>query len=92
MTKKRWLITFVLMHKWIFLCGFIITTLMTMINLIYPFLNGTIVNIAFYDKDMSAFLKLCLIYAGILFVNQFVIATLNNLIASQKEQLYMLNV
>ena len=50
--------------------------------MIYPFLNGKIVNIAFYDKDMSAFLNLCIIYAGILVFNQFVVATLNNLISS----------
>ncbi|MDR0270842.1 MAG: ABC transporter ATP-binding protein/permease [Paenibacillus sp.] len=71
------------MHKWIFLCGFIITTLGTMINLIYPFLNGKIINIAFYDKDMTAFSNLSLIYAGILFFNQFIVMTLNNLIQSQ---------
>ncbi|WP_268957634.1 ABC transporter ATP-binding protein [Paenibacillus albiflavus] len=70
------------MHKWVFLCGFIITTLGTMINLIYPFLNGKIINIAFYDKDMTAFLNLCFIYAGILFFNQFIVMTLNNLISS----------
>lgn len=83
MTKRQWVVRFMFMHKWVFLCGFIITTLMTMINLIYPFLNGKIINVAFYDKDMSAFLDLCLIYAGILFLNQFVVATLNNLISSQ---------
>lgn len=83
MTKKQWVIKFMWMHKWVFLCGFIITTLMTTVNMIYPFLNGKIVNIAFYDKDMSAFLNLCFIYAGILFFNQFVVATLNNLISSQ---------
>ncbi|WP_281349937.1 ABC transporter ATP-binding protein [Paenibacillus tengchongensis] len=71
------------MHKWVFACGFLITTLMTMINLMYPFLNGRIINVAFYDQDMSAFLNLCLIYAGILVFNQFVVATLNNLISSQ---------
>lgn len=83
MTKRQWVTKFMLMHKWVLVCGFIITTLMTMINLIYPFLNGRIINIAFYDKDMSAFLNLCLIYAGILIFNQFVVATLNNLISSQ---------
>ncbi|QUL55713.1 ABC transporter ATP-binding protein [Paenibacillus tritici] len=71
------------MHQWVFVCGFLVTTLMTMVNLMYPFLGGKLINIAFYDKDMSAFLHLCLIYAGILFVNQFVIATFNNLISSQ---------
>jgi ABC-type multidrug transport system fused ATPase/permease subunit len=55
---------------------------MTLTNLIYPYLNGKIVNIAFYDKDMTAFLNLCFIYAGILFFNQFVVTTLNNLISS----------
>lgn len=50
--------------------------------MIYPFLNGEIINIAFYDKDMTAFLNLCFIYAGILFFNQFVVMTLNNLISS----------
>lgn len=63
MTKRQWVTKFMLMHKWVLVCGFIITTLMTMINLIYPFLGGKIINIAFYDKDMSAFLNLCLIYA-----------------------------
>jgi ABC-type multidrug transport system fused ATPase/permease subunit len=83
MTNRQWVTKFMLMHKWVFVCGFLITTLMTMINLIYPFLGGEIINIAFYDKDMSAFLNLCLIYAGILLFNQFVVATLNNLISSQ---------
>jgi ABC-type siderophore export system fused ATPase/permease subunit len=40
-------------------------------------------NIAFYDKDMTAFLSLCFIYTVILFFNQFIIATMNNLILSQ---------
>ncbi|WP_162551273.1 ABC transporter ATP-binding protein [Paenibacillus tepidiphilus] len=83
MTKRQWVTKFMLMHKWVFACGFLITTLMTMINLMYPFLNGRIINVAFYDQDMSAFLNLCLIYAGILVFNQFVVATLNNLISSQ---------
>ncbi|WNS41493.1 ABC transporter ATP-binding protein [Paenibacillus sp. MMS20-IR301] len=83
MTKRQWVTKFMLMHKWVFACGLFITTLMTMINLLYPFLNGRIINIAFYDKDMSAFLNLCLIYAGILVFNQFIVATLNNLISSQ---------
>lgn len=82
MTKSQLITKFVFMHKWVFLCGFIITTLMTLTNLIYPYLNGKIVNIAFYDKDMTAFLNLCFIYAGILFFNQFVVTTLNNLISS----------
>lgn len=82
MTKRQWVTKFVFMHKWVFLCGFIITTLGTVINLIYPFLNGRIINIAFYDKDMTAFLNLCFIYAGILIFNQFVVMTLNNLIQS----------
>lgn len=83
MTKRQWVTKFILMHKWVFVCGFLITTLMTLVNLTYPFLNGRIINVAFYDKDMSAFLGLCLIYAGILVFNQFVVATLNNLISSQ---------
>ncbi|WP_282936241.1 ABC transporter ATP-binding protein [Paenibacillus sp. RC67] len=83
MTTRQWVTKFVLMHKWVFLCGFIITTLATLTNLIFPFLNGKIVNIAFYDKDMTAFLNLCFIYAGILFFNQFIVMTLNNLIQSQ---------
>lgn len=82
MTTRQWITKFVLMHKWVFLCGFIITTTGTMINLIYPFLNGKIINIAFYEKDMGAFLKLCLVYAGILVFNQFIVMTLNNLISS----------
>lgn len=82
MTTRQWVTKFVLMHKWVFFCGFIITTLGTMINLIYPFLNGEIINIAFYDKDMTSFLNLCFIYAGILFFNQFIVMTLNNLISS----------
>lgn len=82
MSNRQWIIHFMRMHKRVFVCGFIVTTLMTLINLIYPFLNGQIVNIAFYEKDLSAFLRLCLIYAGILFFNQFIVATLNNLISS----------
>ncbi len=82
MSNRQWVIHFMRMHKRVFVCGFVVTTIMTLINLIYPFLNGQIVNIAFYENDMSAFLKLCLIYAGILFFNQFIVATLNNLISS----------
>ncbi|CAG7647143.1 Putative multidrug export ATP-binding/permease protein [Paenibacillus solanacearum] len=83
MTTRQWVAKFMLMNKWVFICGFIITTLATLTNLIFPFLNGKIVNIAFYDKDMTAFLNVSLIYAGILFVHQFVVTTLNNLIQSQ---------
>lgn len=83
MTTRQWVTKFILMHKWVFLFGFVITTLMTMVNLMYPFLGGKLINVAFYDKDMSAFMNLCLIYAGILLFNQFVVATLNNLISSQ---------
>lgn len=83
MTKKQWVTKFVLMHKWTFLLGFIIITVMTLINLIFPFLNGEIINIAFYDKDMSAFGEVCLFYTGILVLNQFVVASLNNLILSK---------
>lgn len=46
--------------------------------MIFPFLNGKIVDVVFYDKDMTAFLSLCFIYAGIFFFNQFVVATINN--------------
>ncbi|MGZ7441087.1 ABC transporter transmembrane domain-containing protein [Paenibacillus sp. TH7-28] len=46
MTTRQWVTKFVFMHKWVFLCGFVITTLGTMINLIYPFLNGM------YSGDM----------------------------------------
>ncbi|MEK8127881.1 ABC transporter ATP-binding protein [Paenibacillus filicis] len=83
MTTRQWVTKFVLMHKWVFISGFIVTTLGTMINMIFPFLNGKIVNIAFYDKDTTAFLNLCFIYAGILLFNQFILMTLNNLISSQ---------
>ncbi|OKP74444.1 hypothetical protein A3842_20830 [Paenibacillus sp. P3E] len=83
MTTRQWVTKFIRMHKWVFLFGFVITTLMTMVNLMYPFLGGKLINVAFYDKDMSAFMNLCLIYAGILLFNQFVVATLNNLISSQ---------
>jgi ABC-type multidrug transport system fused ATPase/permease subunit len=82
MTTRQWVIKFILMHKRVFLCGFIFITLSTGINMSYPFLNGKVINIAFYDKDMTAFLNLCLIYIGILVFNQFVLMTLNNLISS----------
>lgn len=83
MTSRQWITRFVFMHKWVFLCGFIVTTIGTMINLIYPFLNGKIINIVFYEKNMTAFLNLCFIYAGLLVFNQFIVMTLNNLISSQ---------
>ncbi|WP_339253587.1 ABC transporter ATP-binding protein [Paenibacillus sp. FSL P2-0136] len=83
MTARRWVMTFIRMHKLVFVCGFLVTTVMTLVNLIYPFLGGRLINIAFYDQDLKAFLKLCLIYAGILLFNQFIVATLNNLISSQ---------
>lgn len=83
MTARQWVIKFMRMHKWVFVCGFLVTTVMTLVNLIYPFLGGEMINIAFYEQDLSAFLNLCLIYAGILLFNQFIVATLNNLISSQ---------
>ena len=82
MTNKQWIMRFMLKHKLVFLAGFCVVTTMTLINLSYPFLNGRIINIAFYDKDMGAFLHLFLIYTCILLLNQFVVASLNNLIAS----------
>ena len=83
MTKGQWTIKFMLKHKLTFFLGFLIVTLMTLINLSYPFLNGKIINIAFYNRDMTAFLNLFFIYFAILFFNQFIVATLNNIIASQ---------
>ena len=71
-----------MMHKWAFLCSFIVITVMTMVNLIYPFFNEKIINIILYDKDMLSFLRFCLFYIIILLVNQFIITTLNNLILS----------
>ncbi|QGQ96604.1 ABC transporter ATP-binding protein [Paenibacillus psychroresistens] len=82
MTKRQWVTKFMVMHKWVLLLGFVFTTLSTMINMIFPFLSGKVINIAFYDKDMYAFMNLCLIYAGILIFNQFVLTTLNNLVSS----------
>ena len=83
MSRNKWIMRFAWMHKGVFLCAFLIVTLMTLIDLIYPFLNGEIINIIFYDKDMASFLHLCIIYASILVFNQFGVATLNNLIQSQ---------
>ena len=82
MTRKQWMTKLVLMHKWTFLFGIVVITLMTMLNAIYPFLNGEIINTVFYNKDMTAFLKLCLIYTILLFFNQFIVATINNFILS----------
>lgn len=78
MTKRQWVIKFVMMHKWGFLCEFICITFMTVVGLTFPFLNGKIINVVFYDKDMPAFLNLCFIYAVIFFFNQIVVATTNN--------------
>lgn len=82
MTKVQWVKKFVFMHKWTFMLGFSVITLMTLVNLMFPFLNGEIINIAFYEKDLSAFGKVCLFYTVILFLNQFVIASFNNLVLS----------
>lgn len=78
MTKKEWVLKFSYNHKFKFLCEFICITLMTLAGLIYPFITGKIVNTIFYDKNFDVFLHLCLIYAGIFFINQFVVATINN--------------
>ena len=51
---------------------------MTLAGLSYPFIIGKIVNSVFYDKNFDVFLHLCLIYAGIFFFNQFIVATINN--------------
>lgn len=82
MTNKQWIKKFVLMHKRIFFLGITVVTLMTLINLMYPFLNGKIVNTIFYDKDIISFLNLCVFYTLLLFFNQFIIATLNNYVLS----------
>lgn len=82
MTAGQWVIKFMRMHRWVFVCGFLVTTVMTLVNLSYPFLGGRMINIAFYDQDLSAFMNLCLVYGGILLFNQFIVATLNNLISS----------
>lgn len=83
MTQRKWMMKFAKMHKWVFFAGFLNTTLMTLINLSYPFLNGRLVNLAFYNKDMNSFLELCAIYVCVLFCNQYIVATINNLILSQ---------
>ena len=83
MTRVKWIKKFVSMHKGIFLLAFVNITIMTMIDLIYPFLNGVIVNIAFYEQSLDKFLNICTAYIIMLFFNQFIIATFNNLISSQ---------
>ena len=81
--RKHWILKFVKLHKWIWVCGFLVTTIMTLINLSFPFLNGKLVDIAFYEKNIKLFLKLSVVYMGILFFNQFIVASLNNIISSQ---------
>lgn len=83
LNRKQWILKFVKMHKWIWVCGFLVTTIMTLINLSFPFLNGELVNIAFYEMDINLFLKLSVAYIGILFFNQFIVASLNNIISSK---------
>ena len=78
MTRRQWIVKFVMDHKWGFLCEFICITSMTVQGLIFPFLNGKMINTVFYNKDMTAFLNLCIIYAAIFFFNQVIIATINN--------------
>ena len=82
MRKKQWVFKFIMMHKWTFFFSCLVVTIMTLIDMIYPFFNGKIINIALYEKNMTAFLRLCLIYVSILVFNQFLIATLNNLLLS----------
>ncbi|WP_182629342.1 ABC transporter ATP-binding protein [Clostridium chromiireducens] len=60
------------------MCELICITIMTLANLIYPFIIGDIVNTIFYQKNMDGFLHLCVIYASIFFFNQFIVATINN--------------
>lgn len=78
MSKKQWVLIFLYRHKFKFMCELICITIMTIANLIYPFITGKIVNTIFYDKNMNFFLHLCFIYAGIFFFNQFIVATINN--------------
>lgn len=47
---------------------------MTTVGSILPYLNGKLVNAAFYDKDMNGFIKLCLIYTLIMIIHQLVIS------------------
>lgn len=82
MNRTKWIMKFVIMHKWTFLASIIVVSVMTMINLSYPFLNGEIVNTVIYEKDFDHFFTLCFIYICILVVNQFIIATLNSLIST----------
>lgn len=78
MTKKQWVLRYLYQHKFKFMCELICITIMTLANLIYPFIIGDIVNTIFYQKNMDRFLHLCFIYASIFFFNQFIVATINN--------------
>ena len=82
MSSKQYLIKFLKLHKWGFLCELVCYILMTVAGVIFPFLNGKIVNVIFYEKDINMFLNLCYIYAGIFVFNQLIVATINNFVWS----------
>lgn len=76
MTKNKWIMRFIKPYKNFFICEFFCITLMTTVGSILPYMNGKLVNAAFYDKDMHAFIKLCILYAGIMLFHQLVISAI----------------
>lgn len=78
MDRKQYIWKFFYKHKYKFLCELICIIIMTVVGSLYPFLNGKIVDAVFYEKNISIFLDLCLIYMGLFLVNQFVVATINS--------------
>jgi len=54
---------------------------MTAAELFYPYLNGKIVNIIFYEKNISSFQYYCLVYAILFFFNEIIVNTTNNFMA-----------
>ncbi len=76
MTKNEWIIRFIKPYKFFFICELICITLMTTVGSILPYMNGKLVNAAFYDRNMAAFIRLCIIYATIMIIHQLVISAI----------------
>ncbi|MGN6713647.1 ABC transporter ATP-binding protein [Anaerocolumna jejuensis] len=82
MAGNKWVLKFIKLHKWAFLCELVCITLITVGGVIFPFLNGKIINAVFYEKNMFEFLNLCIIYIALFSFNQIIVATVNNFVWS----------
>lgn len=68
---------FVRPHKWVFIALFTCILFATFSGAIYPYIFGLLVDEVFYNKNMSDFLNIVLIYGLVYMLNQIIHFSLN---------------